>query len=160
LTPTQFLVPLIESVYADEENVAARVPAALRPALDAATGSATEFRRAGQRNRLSFTQGLIADCTSEAVIIDDDDAFLRAPTRLGESHTVLIAFRTHDGLKLAGTGNQDPIAASEIRTRWRLTQPGSEAAQAALSRPLSPAQRKRLSYVDLVVLFQERDGKE
>ena len=43
------LKPLIESVYADEEDVAARVPAALRPALDAAAGRATEFRRAGQK---------------------------------------------------------------------------------------------------------------
>jgi CRISPR-associated endonuclease/helicase Cas3 len=154
------LKPLIESVYANEDDVAAHVPAALRPALDAATGSATEFRRAGQKNRLTFTQGLVADCTSDAVIILDDDAFLRAPTRLGESHTVVIAFRTQDGLELAGAGNQDPIAASEIRTRWRLTQPGSQAAQEALSRALTPAQRKRLSYVDLVVLSQEREGWE
>ena len=54
------LKPLIESVYSNEEDVAAHVPAALRPALDAATGSATEFRRAGQKNRLTFTQGLVA----------------------------------------------------------------------------------------------------
>ena len=154
------LKPLIESVYADEEDVAARVPAALRPALDAAAGRATEFRRAGQKNRLSFTQGLVADCTSEAVIVVDDDAFLRAPTRLGESYTVLIAFRTQDGLKLAGAGDQDPIASSEVRTRWRLTQPDSEAAQEALSRALTPAQRKRLSYADLVVLSPEREGWE
>jgi len=154
------LKPLIESVYADEDNVAARVPAALRPALDAAAGSATEFRRAGQKNRLTFTQGLVADCTSDAVIVLDDDAFLRAPTRLGESYTVLIAFRTQADLKLAGAGSQDPIAASEVRTRWRLTQPGSEAAQEALSRSLTPAQRKRLSYADLVVLSWDREKWE
>jgi len=65
---------------------------------------------------------------------------------------VLIAFRTEAGLKLAGEGNLDPIAASEIRTRWRLTQPASEAAQEELGRSLTPAQRKRLSYADLVVL--------
>jgi hypothetical protein len=63
------LKPLIESVYADEEDVAVRVPALLRPALDQAAGRATEYRRAGQKNRLSFTQGLVADCTSEAVIV-------------------------------------------------------------------------------------------
>jgi hypothetical protein len=145
------LKPLIESVYADEEDVAARVPAALRPALDAAAGRATEFRRAGQKNRLTFTQGLVADCTSDAVIVLDD-AFLHAPTRLGESYTVLIAFRTQADLKLAGAGSQDPIAASEVRTRWRLTQLGSDAAQETLSRSLTPAQRKRLSYAELVVL--------
>ena len=114
--------------------------------------------RAGQRNRLSFTQGLVADCTSEAVIVVDDDAFLHAPTRLGESYTVLLAFRTQDGVKLAGAGNQDPIASSEVRTRWRLAQSDSEAAQEALSRTLTPAQRKQLSRADLVVLSREGEG--
>jgi CRISPR-associated endonuclease/helicase Cas3 len=151
------LKPLIESVYADEEDVAARVPALLRPALDQAAGRATEFRRAGQKNRLSFTQGLVADCTSEAVIVVDDDAFLHAPTRLGESYAVLIAFRTQGGLQLAGAGQQDPIASSEVRTRWRLTQPDSQAAQDALRKFLTPAQCKRLSYSDLVVLSPERE---
>src|SRR5262249_21516894 len=117
------LKPLIESVYSDEDGISARVPGALRPALDAATGRATEFRRAGQRNRLSFTQGLVADCTSEAVIVVDDDAFLSAPTRLGERYTVLLAFRSDDRLELAGACNPDPIASSEVRTPWRLTQP-------------------------------------
>jgi CRISPR-associated endonuclease/helicase Cas3 len=154
------LKPLIESVYADEEDVAARVPGALRPALDKAAGRATEFRRAGQKNRLSFTQGLVADCTSEAVIVVDDDAFLHAPTRLGESYTVLIAFRTQDGLKLAGVRQHDPIASSEIRTRWRLTQPDTEVAHEALRRFLSPAQCKRLSYSDLVVLSPKSEGWE
>jgi CRISPR-associated endonuclease/helicase Cas3 len=152
------LKPIIESVYADEEDVAACVPAVLRPALDAAAGRATEYRRAGQRNRLSFTQGLVADCTSEAVIVVDDDAFLHAPTRLGESYTVLLAFRTQDGVKLAGTGNQDLIASSEVRTRWRLAQSDSEAAQEALSRTLTPAQRKQLSRACLVVLSREGEG--
>jgi CRISPR-associated endonuclease/helicase Cas3 len=154
------LKPLIESVYADEEHVAGRVPALLRPALDKAAGRATEFRRAGQKNRLSFTQGLVADCTSEAVIVVDDDAFLHAPTRLGESHTVLIAFRAQNGLQLAGAGQQDPIASSEVQTRWRLTQPDSQAAQDALGKFLTPAQRKRLSYSDLVVLSPKSEGWE
>jgi CRISPR-associated endonuclease/helicase Cas3 len=154
------LKPLIESVYADEENVAARVPAALRPALDASEGRATEFRRAGQKNRLSFTQGLVADCTSDAVIVVDDNAFLYAPTRLGETYTVLIAFRSQEGLELAGAGYPDPIASSEIRTRWRLMQAETEAAREVLSRSLTPAQRKRLSYADLVVLSREPEGWE
>src|SRR5207249_2727123 len=64
----------------------------------------------------------------------------------------VIVFRTQDGLKLAGAGDQDPIAASEVRTRWRLTQPKGEAAQEALSQILTLAQRKRFSYADLVVL--------
>jgi CRISPR-associated endonuclease/helicase Cas3 len=152
------LKPLIESVYSDENDIAARVPPALRPALDAATGRATEFRRAGQKNRLSFTQGLVADCTSEAVIVVDDDAFLSAPTRLGESYTVLLAFRSDAGLELAGADNLDPIASSEVRTPWRLTQPDSESAQATLSRSLTPSERKRLSYANLVVLSPEVEG--
>src|SRR5262249_17362517 len=85
---------------------------------------------------------------------------LHAPTRLGESHTVLIVFRTEDRLKLAGAGQQDPIASSEIRTRWRLAQPGSEVAKAALKKFLTPAQCKRLSYYDLVVLSSEKEGWE
>jgi hypothetical protein len=87
-------------------------------------------RRAGQKNRLSFTQGLVADCTSDAVIVVDDSAFLSAPTRLGESYTVLIAFRSQEGLKLAGAEFPDPIVSSEIRTRWRLMQ--SESANVRL----------------------------
>jgi CRISPR-associated endonuclease/helicase Cas3 len=154
------LKPLIESVYADEEDVAARVPAVLRPALDASAGRATEFRRAGQKNRLSFSQGLVADCTSDAVIVVDDNAFLHAPTRLGESYTLLIAFRTKEGLKLAGAAYPDPIVSSEIRTPWRLMQSDTEAAREALNQSLTPAQRKQLSYADLVVLSREREGWE
>jgi hypothetical protein len=129
----------------------------------------TEFRRAGQKNRLSFTRGLVADCTSDAVIVVDDNAFLSAPTRLGESYTVLLAFRSDDGLQLAGMGNLDPIASSEVRTPWMLTQPDSESARAMLSRFLTPAERKRLSYANVVVLSPdeeewrgvvERDGRD
>jgi hypothetical protein len=61
---------------------------------------------------------------------------------------------------MAGAGNRDPIAASEVRTRWRLKQPDNEAAQEALSRSLTPAQRKRLSYANLVVLSWDGEGWE
>jgi hypothetical protein len=128
------LKPLIESVYAEDLDVATRVPALLRPTLDAAAGEAIEFRRAGQRNRLSFSEGLLADCTSDALVVDDDDAFISAPTRLGENYALLLAFSDEGEVKLAGqSDNSDPIAASEIRTRWRLTQPEGDAVKQTLS---------------------------
>src|SRR5262249_32197688 len=76
----------------------------------------------------------------------------------GETYTVLIAFRTQDELKLAGAGNDDPIASSEVRTRWKLTQPDRQAAQKELNRSLTMAQRKRLSLADLIVLSPDEEG--
>jgi hypothetical protein len=141
------LKPLIESVYAEDVDVAARVPAPLLQTLDAAAGEAIEFRRAGQRNRLSFSEGLLADCTSDALVIDEDDAFISAPTRLGENYTLLLAFSDEGEVKLAGRSDKsDPIAASEIRTRWRLTQPEGDEVKQTLAKQLTPAQRKRLEY--------------
>jgi CRISPR-associated endonuclease/helicase Cas3 len=155
----QDLKPVIESVYAEDQEVAARVPAVLRPALDAAAGRATQFRREGHNNRLSFSQGLLADCTAQAVIVVDEDN-LCAPTRLGESYTILIAFRTQDEVRLAGRGCPDPIASSEVRTRWRIAQPGNQADREGINRSLTPAQRKRLSYAELVVLSEAAEGWE
>jgi CRISPR-associated endonuclease/helicase Cas3 len=153
------LKALIESVYAEDVDVAARVPAPLRPTLDAAAGEAIEFRRAGQRNRLSFSEGLLADCTSDALVIDEDDAFISAPTRLGENYTLLLAFSDEGEVKLAGGSDKsDPIAASEIRTRWHLTQPEGDAVKQTLAKQLTPAQRKRLEYATVIVLAPTAGG--
>jgi hypothetical protein len=122
-------------------------------------GQAIEFRRAGQRNRLSFSEGLLADCTSDALVLNEDDAFISAPTRLGENYCVLLAFSKQGEVELAGeTDERDPIAASEIRIRWRLTQPEGDAAKQVLANQLAPAQRKRLDYATVIVLLPVADG--
>ena len=89
----------------------------------------------------------------------DDAAFESAPTRLGENYTVLLAFSEQGEVKFAGESDKsDPIVASEIRTRWRLTQPEGDAAKQKLAKQLTPAQRKRLDYSTVIVLSRAADG--
>jgi hypothetical protein len=60
------LKPLIESVYAEDSSVEARVPPALLDRLRGAAGTELAHRDQGRENRLGFREGLLADMSSGA----------------------------------------------------------------------------------------------
>jgi CRISPR-associated endonuclease/helicase Cas3 len=167
------LKPLMESVYADTDALKAGLETVLKAALPTkfyedkardpavaalmsrhhrAEGEAQQDRSEGRRNRLNFTKGYFADFAAQEAFRDDDE---RAPTRLGDQERILVFFRDHDTVCLAGAGAPDPIVASEIRlNRWQGPRMADSELEETLS-VLSPRERRRARFMVPVIMSPE-----
>ena len=141
---------LLESVYAENEVVAAAVPSALRPSVFDVAGRDMEDRRQAFLNRLQFADGLLADWNRNTAVLADEDW---APTRLGESYALMLAV-TQDGRFHFLEPGMDPLEDSVLRVPWPIeTDPADHGARAALARLLPDDRaRQRFAFQRLVVL--------
>lgn len=145
---------LLESVYGEDEYVAAAVPSPLRQSLLKVAGSGLEDRRQAFLNRLPFTDGLLVDWNRQIAILADEDW---APTRLGESYELLLAVVEDGGFRFLEPG-ADPLEDSVLRVPWPLeTDPADERACQELAR-LLPDDRTRRRFFFRRVVVLRADG--
>jgi CRISPR-associated endonuclease/helicase Cas3 len=145
---------LLESVYDEDEAVAAGVPNALRPSLFAVAGSDLEDRRQAFLNRLPFQDGLLVDWNREAAVLAEEDW---APTRLGDSYELLLAVADNERFRFLEPG-ADPLEDSGLRVPWPLeTDPADADARKALAKLLPDERaRRRFAFRRVVVLCPHR----
>jgi CRISPR-associated endonuclease/helicase Cas3 len=148
--------PLLESVYAEDDTVAAAVPCALRSSLRAAAGSDLEDRRQAFINRLPFKDGLLTDWNRQATVLADEEW---APTRAGNSFELLLAEAEENRFNFLEPGI-DPLEDSVVRVPWPLeTNPADEGARERLARLLpDESTRRRFAFYRLVVLRADGAG--
>jgi CRISPR-associated endonuclease/helicase Cas3 len=92
------LKALIESVYDTDEQISLVVPALLHESLTAQRGVLLEEAIQAGRRALRFRDGLLADWTGDLALPELDESV--PATRLGESHTVVLATVGSEGTPL------------------------------------------------------------
>ena len=159
LVPDRDLKPLIEAVYAPSATIVSAVPAVLHDRHQKAEGASLAALERGRDNRLSFTQGLLADWAGGAVQPESDAE--RLPTRLGDSRRAVLLERCGTSLRLLGSGTGDVVLdQSECRCPLRLRPVSiTDADFASLATTgLSRGARERLKVAQAIVLTRQQNG--
>ena len=157
--------PLLESVYAtDDDAFCRRVPPSLLPRHRWKDGSAIEDRRFGLRNTFGFREGLLKDWRDGEAQAGRDDVEERLPTRLGDSHSVILARRRGPGADGAPAfldeATDGSPAMSTLSVRHRLRPPPEDAPLLdALRQSLPPRFGRLLEWTPVVFLEDIGDGR-
>ena len=150
------LRPLLEHVYSDTDRLAHLVPAGPMKRHEKAGGATLAERSQGRQAALAFRNGLLADWrTGNEVLVAGEDE--NPSTRLGDSHSVILAVIEGDDLRFFDeTG--DALDASECRCPIHLETPEADRPlRLPLSERLPDRERRRLDGHQVVFLKPEGD---